>query len=86
MQKKLFMLLALFCCVDQMVCAQDYDTLFSLSLNELLTIKVDVTSKTAETTVEAANIISLITAKDIENNYCRDLVDVLNMVTRYEPV
>ncbi|HBH49693.1 MAG TPA: hypothetical protein DDX98_13700 [Bacteroidales bacterium] len=80
MQKKLFMLLALFFCVDQMVCAQDYDTLFSLSLNELLTIKVDVTSKTAETTVEAANIISLITAKDIENNYCRDLVDVLNMV------
>ncbi len=59
---------------------QDIDTLFNLSLEELMNIQVSITSKNPEKTSEAASILTVITRQDIEDNHCRDLVDVLNMV------
>lgn len=60
--------------------AQEMDTLFNLSLEELLNIQVSVASKKPEKSSESASILTIITRQDIEDNHCRDLVDVLNMV------
>ena len=59
---------------------QNMDSVFNLPLEELLKIKISVTSKSSESSREAVNIVSVITQKDIELNHCRDLVDVINMI------
>jgi len=58
----------------------DPEKLLNLSLEDLINISVTVTSKSTETPRDAANVLSVITALDIESNMCRDMVDVLNMV------
>lgn len=65
---------------SQPIRAQELDSLFNLSLSELSAIKVEVTSYVPEELESASGIVTVITKEDISNNYCRDMVDVLNMV------
>lgn len=50
------------------------------SLEELMDIQVTVSTKMKQSQREAPNILTVITAEDIRNNHCRDLVDVFSMV------
>jgi outer membrane receptor for ferrienterochelin and colicin len=56
------------------------DELSSLSLEELLRLRVSVASKTAESTRESPGIISIITREEILNTGATDLVDILQQV------
>jgi outer membrane receptor for ferrienterochelin and colicin len=61
---------------DQQPAAVD---LYDLSLEELMTLKVDV-SKTDLSIRETPSVISVITQKEIENLGARDLMDILNQI------
>ncbi len=50
------------------------------TLEELMDIPVTVSTKMKQSQREAPNIVTVITAEDIRNNHCRDLVDVFAMV------
>jgi outer membrane cobalamin receptor len=56
------------------------DQLSALSLEELLSLRVSVASKTAESTRESPGIISIITREEILNTGATDLVDILQQV------
>lgn len=62
---------------------QDSDELLSLSLEELLSmnIEVETASKKAEDLVDAPGIISVVTAAEIRDYGARNLKDILNRVT-----
>lgn len=51
-----------------------------LSLEDLLALQINVASKSKSTTRETPGSISVVTDEDIRNNFCRDLVDVFNLV------
>lgn len=54
------------------------DTLMDLSLEELLSIKVSVASKSLESFSSAPSIISVISKHEIQNSNARNLTDILN--------
>jgi len=63
------------------VYGEEEDDLASLSLDDLLNIKVTVASGDKGMTLrESPGIISLITSEEIKNSGARDLMDVLNLV------
>jgi len=51
-----------------------------VSVDDLLNMKITVSSKTALTPRESPGIVSVVTADEIKNSGSRDLIDVLNMV------
>jgi outer membrane receptor protein involved in Fe transport len=51
-----------------------------MSLEELLNVEVSVATKTEKTVRSSPGIVTLITAEEIANAGCRDLIDVLQMV------
>lgn len=57
------------------------DSLFDLSLEELMNVKITTASKQEESVADAAAIISVITAKDIQSYGAISLVDVLDRAT-----
>jgi outer membrane receptor for ferrienterochelin and colicin len=79
MRRLVFFFLSLFSC-SAIIGQIEVDELVDKSLEELLSIKVSVSSKIKETNRETPSIITVITHQDIKNNHCRDMVDVLNMI------
>src|SRR5690606_17915908 len=59
--------------------AQDED-LQSLTLEDLLDVKTEVTGKRAVSTRSASGIVSVLTEEDIVNSGARDLIDLLRTV------
>jgi len=57
--------------------ADDFEGLFSLSLQELINLEVTTVSKRKESISEAPGVISVITAEDIKNYGATSLKDVL---------
>jgi outer membrane receptor for ferrienterochelin and colicin len=58
--------------------------LMSLSLEELMDVKVIVASKKEATLREAPGIITVVTAEEIAHSGARDLIDVLRLVPGYD--
>ena len=52
----------------------------TISIEELMNLKVTVAGKTSSEIKNTPGIITVISADDIKNNQCRDLIDVFNMV------
>jgi outer membrane receptor for ferrienterochelin and colicin len=61
--------------------SNEIDSLYTLSLEELLNIRIITASKTEETVQEAPAVISVITAKEIESYGGSNLVEVLDRAT-----
>jgi outer membrane cobalamin receptor len=51
-----------------------------VSIDDLLNMKITVSSKTAMTSRESPGIVSIVTADEIKKSGARDLIDILNMV------
>lgn len=51
-----------------------------VSVNDLLTMKITISSKTKQTSRESPSIVSIVTADEIKNSGARDLIDILSMV------
>ena len=62
----------------------DPTALFAADLDELLAVKVQVASRTDASLLEAASVVSLITAADIRQMGARDLRDVLRQLPGFE--
>lgn len=79
-------LVIIFISISSCAIAQKPDTLVSssklkkLSLEDLMQIKVFVSTKTGIIAEENPSIVSVITDEDIRNSGARDLIDVLRMV------
>ena len=56
------------------------EKLFTMSLEELMNIEVNIATKTNQNLRKSPSIISVITEEDIRINHCRDFIDVINMV------
>lgn len=55
-----------------------------VSVDDLLNMKITVSSKTAMTPRESPGIISIVTGEEIKNSGARDLIDVLNLVPGFQ--
>lgn len=62
----------------------DPAALFAADLDELLAVKIQVASRTDASLLEAASVVSLITAADIWQMGARDLRDVLRQLPGFE--
>lgn len=57
------------------------DELFSMQLEQLLTMKINTASKSSQNTVDAAAVIEVISQKDIQNFGANSLLEVLDRAT-----
>ncbi len=55
-----------------------------VSVDDLLNMKITVSSKAALTSRESPGIVSIVTADEIKNSGARDLIDVLNLVPGFQ--
>ncbi|MDX2112093.1 MAG: TonB-dependent receptor plug domain-containing protein [Verrucomicrobiota bacterium] len=60
------------------------DDLAALSLEELMNIKIDISSNTEKTVREQPGIVSVITAREIKQQGSRDLIDLLQLVPGFQ--
>lgn len=86
MKKIITALLLVTCAAPTMLYGQQADTVdtqdyFSLSLEELMHITITTASKSAESLKDAAAVVSVISAKDIERYGAKSLSEVLDRAT-----
>ncbi len=62
------------------------DSIDSISLSDLLNIEISTATKTAMTEQEAPNIVSVITARDIQNMGVKNIEEVLKIVPGFDAV
>jgi outer membrane receptor for ferrienterochelin and colicin len=65
---------------------ENLDSLYGMSLEELLNIQITVASNKQLTPRESPGVVSVITQTDIQNAGARDLIDVLRLVPGFTPV
>ena len=59
-------------------------SIFDLSLEELMNLKVEIASKVELTQRESPAIVSVITQEELKNSGCRDMIDVLRLIPGIE--
>jgi outer membrane receptor protein involved in Fe transport len=78
--KRILFVVTFFACVCPSWGQKDGINLFELSLEDLLSIEVSVTTKKATGIRETPGIVSLITEEDIRNSGSRDLTEMLQLL------
>ena len=80
MNKVLILLLSSFSLLGYSQTPSDTIDWTTISIEQLMNLKVSVAGKTESEIKTTPGIITVISSEDIKNNQCRDLVDVFNMV------
>jgi outer membrane receptor for ferrienterochelin and colicin len=68
------------CMANGVVRGEAFDSLFDLSLEELLNVTTDIASNTGRPILEQPSIISVVTRDQIIRSGARDLLDVMRMI------